>query len=297
MNVAKKMKKLFLHDHWQIGIANKSGNDPVGNLMKDISKVRWHSNEKGHYSADPFIIEENGKVYVFFEDFAYRDNEGCLAYVTFDGKKFGNKRLLWHVPFQQSYPHIIAHAGDYYCLPEESASEKLTLYKAMHFPDEWEKCKTLIDRPCVDATVIHYEALWWLFCTMAGDRVNTDLHMFYAEDLLGPWHAHAANPVGSDPGSARPAGNLYTEDGVLYRPAQNCAHTYGGGIVINRITELTPDRFAEEKMRELRVPRGSYGAHTISTSENYIAIDIKKRASCKEVLNKYCAYIKYTVRR
>jgi hypothetical protein len=35
-------------------------------------------------------------------------------------------------------------------------------------------------------------------------------------------------------------------EGVLYRPAQDCSRTYGGALVLNRVTRLTETAFAEE---------------------------------------------------
>src|SRR3569833_971384 len=79
-----------------------------------------------------------------------------------------------------------------------------------------------------------------------GAHLGADLHLWYAQDILGPWTPHAANPDKTDVGSARPAGATFESDGVLYRPAQDSSHTYGGRVVINRVLALTPETFREE---------------------------------------------------
>src|SRR5213596_456309 len=56
---------------------------------------------------------------------------------------------------------------------------------------------------------------------------------------LGPWRPHPGNPVKVDVRSSRPAGGPFLFGGNLYRPAQDCSRTYGGGITINRVTHLS----------------------------------------------------------
>ena len=63
----------------------------------------------------------------------------------------------------------------------------------------------------------------------------TDLHIWWSDDLFGQWRPHAANPVKIDARSARPAGTPFVHAGTLYRPAQDCSHTYGGAVAICRV--------------------------------------------------------------
>lgn len=292
MNASKIANKLFVHDHWKIGITHKKSDfDIFRSLPSATPHVQWLPEEQGHYYADPFLIEKNDLLYIFFEDYIFKSAQGSLAFMTFDGLSFGKKKGILSAPFHQSYPLIFSHQGDYYCLPEESANGKLILYKATKFPHQWEKCKVIIDRPCVDATIVHHENRWWIFCTMAGENVNKDLSLFWSDTLLGDWISHTQNPVRSDIASVRPAGKFFRRDYNLYRPAQDCSHTYGGDIVINRITHLSPTAFSEEFTTHTgSLAEKTFGVHTLSLSKNYIAFDVKQRASVREVLAKYQAY-------
>jgi hypothetical protein len=52
----------------------------------------------------------------------------------------------------------------------------------------------------------------------------------HADTITGPWIPHARWPVKIDIRGARPAGMMFNLDGRLFRPAQDCAETYGAGI-------------------------------------------------------------------
>src|SRR5204862_3507905 len=109
-----------------------------------------------------------------------------------------------------------------------------------------------------------------------------NLHLWYADDLEGPWQAHAVNPVKVDVRSSRPAGTPFYHEGILYRPAQNCSITYGGSTIVNRVSCLTPTQFKEEPVRELRHdPDGEYryGFHTLAAGDGFTVID----GRCEEV--------------
>jgi hypothetical protein len=83
-----------------------------------------------------------------------------------------------------------------------------------------------------------------------------------------------------DIAGARSAGTPFLFNGSLIRPAQDCSHTYGGAVVLNRISELTPTRFAEEPIGRIEPdPRSHYrdGVHTLCVSDGLILVDGKYR--------------------
>ena len=98
--------------------------------------------------------------------------------------------------------------------------------------------------------------------------------------MRGPWTPHAQNPVVVDVRCARAAGPPFAVDGALYRPGQDCSATYGGAVVIARIDELDPLRYAETIVSRVEAPRtGPYrdGLHTVSVSGDTIVLDGKRR--------------------
>jgi hypothetical protein len=82
--------------------------------------------------------------------------------------------------------------------------------------------------------------------------------------------------VKTDVRSSRPAGTPFYHDEHFYRPAQDCAVTYGDSIRINRIVRLTPTEFSEEPVARIRPPAGSpytQGFHTLSAGGDITVVD------------------------
>ncbi|MDQ3086109.1 MAG: hypothetical protein M3Q67_04825 [Actinomycetota bacterium] len=117
---------------------------------------------------------------------------------------------------------------------------------------------------------------WWLTCTDNEDNPDTNLLVWHASRLEGPWVAHAANPVKIDVRSARPGGTPFVHRGELYRPAQDCSRAYGGRVVVNRVTRLTPQEFAEEPAATFEPSAASPfpdGRHTLSAVGDITLVD------------------------
>jgi hypothetical protein len=127
-----------------------------------------------------------------------------------------------------------------------------------------------------DATLHRHDGRWWMFANIAanGAEIHDELHVFTSDTLLGEWTPLAGNPVKSDVRGARPAGRLFTEAGVLYRPSQICAPLYGAGIALQRVTRLD-ERFEEREERRI-VPasgEGVLGLHTINRAGDLSVTD------------------------
>ena len=101
------------------------------------------------------------------------------------------------------------------------------------------------------------------------------MHLFYADRLLGEWRPHPKNPVKSDARSSRPAGALFTRNGVLYRPAQVCVPRYGSGLAIQRVLKLTPQDYTERQVERLLADpaAGLFGLHTMNRAGDLTVVD------------------------
>jgi hypothetical protein len=180
-----------------------------------------------------------------------------------------------------SYPYLLEHEGDVYCIPESADVPGLHLYKATAFPYRWVECATLIEGlVAVDPTVFRHGDRWWLLCAEREGDHNSRLHAWYAPDLFGPWAPHAANPIKTDVRSSRPGGTPFVHAGQLYRPAQDLSHTYGGAVTINRVLRLTPTDFEEEPVTQVQPYADSRypdGLHTLSAFGPRTLIDGKRR--------------------
>jgi hypothetical protein len=278
---ARELAHRFLrHEQWNVGIIEA----PIESLLEtpQPTVARWlRRSARDEYYADPFGIVHDGKLTVFCEHLDRRIGPGRIVALDADGT--GPARTVDIGPsVHRSYPYLLQHAGRLYCIPETEAANEVALYEVESFPERWRRCATLISgRSLVDATPFQYEDRWWLAASVpAVGGAECELHLFYADQLTGPWRAHDANPVKVDVRSARPAGTPFWKDGVLYRPAQDSSKDYGGRVVINRVLELTTQNFEEEACAVVDPPLGGpyrSGLHTLAAVGNITLVDAKRK--------------------
>ena len=267
-------RQLFLAETWQIGMLNGSLEDVLSG--KNLSTKILGNQTREYYSADPFLIKNEGSDELIFEYYSYREQKGKIGIKHLQTEEI--KFIDFGDQIHRSYPFIIWQNGSCYCLPEQADSGKVTLYQL-------DKSGAIVNRydlitafAARDSTLVFYQNKWWLFCTAAGDLENASLHIFHSKHLHGPYDAHSNNPVKIDVRNARPAGNLFVKDGNLYRPAQNSALHYGHKVCINQVTCLNEISFKEELVTSIdAVSFGNFiGVHHIYTAEGQVLIDLKQ---------------------
>ncbi len=214
---------------------------------------------------------------ILCEEFDYSKSRGRIVYYeeSADDHTFSTKGVAIELPTHLSYPYLLEHEGEAYCIPETAQTREIALYKARDFPRDWEKVATLIkDFPGVDSSIFHFNGRWWLTCAKQDDRPWEKLFVWHAENLTGPWQPHSANPVKVNAHSSQPAGTPFVHEGNLYRPAQDCSERYGADVVVNHVTRLTPDEFHEEETAAIK-PFNQYpqGVHTLSSLDGFSLVD------------------------
>lgn len=272
----------FRRDRWNIGIVDS----PIHAFLRPgfQPRIRWFPPPRsGVYIADPFGIEAHGKRYLFYESFDYREYCGRLFAASLDASASTAGAVEVFVSAAHgSYPYVFKHEGQVYCVPETASLRKVVLYRAEELPAKWSEAGVLLDGvAALDSTLFRHEGRWWLFHTDL-DRGEpgewADLFAWHSDTLAGPWRRHERSPIKSDIASARPAGTPFVHEGCLYRPAQDCSKTYGGRVVINRVTRLTPGDFEETPAAYVEPDRqGPYpdGLHTLSALGDLTLVDGK----------------------
>ena len=230
--------------------------------------------------ADPFPLATPGQELLFIEEYVREAHRGRLAVVELDDSARGWRtvRTILELPTHLSYPLVFQWEGAWYLMPEQAATGSLELYRAEAFPERWIWHSTLLPGvAAADATLAQIDGRWWLFAAIAvGSGTAADeLHLFHADSPLGPWIAHARNPVVSDVRTARPAGRLFQRDGRWYRPAQDGAISYGHSIAILRIERIDLHGYQERIIQTIRptwLP-GLVATHTLNADAHLTAID------------------------
>lgn len=239
------------------------------------------------FNADAFGAPLDRGAAVLFEELDYAaGGQGriWLALLDENGKELA-RRQPDGLPTgsHMSYPFLFGDGGGTYMIPETGELGRVSLFRATRFPDQWAHAADLLTGAFfADTTLVKRDGLYWLFHSRidAESDVDLHLHLAFSDRLQGPYSPHPGNPVKISARSARCAGTPFLDrEGCLIRPAQNFCRTYGGSIVLNRVTTLTPQLFAEEEVAELR-PFDPYyrdGVHTLAIidEERYV-VDMKR---------------------
>jgi len=268
----------FWQEDWHIGIVDAT----VEELFRGgrLGPTRWLDGpSRRYYLADPFALD--GDQTILAEAYDHLTRRGHIAAVQANGTGPPVARPVIDAGGHMSYPQLIRSDGEVYCLPETCDQRRATLYRAVRYPDLWEPVAVLVDDfAATDATVFRHDGGWWLLCTDDELGSLTNLHVFHADELTGPWTPHLLNPVKIDVRSSRPAGPPFVVDGRLIRPAQDGSHGYGSAVVFNEITDLSADTFAETPVGRLDPPaHGPYrhGLHTVSPWGDRTLVDGKRK--------------------
>jgi hypothetical protein len=206
------------------------------------------------YVADPFMLKVDGTWYMFFEVVNEQSKKGEIGLATsVDGLEWDYRQIVLREPFHLSYPYVFEWQHEYFMVPETFQTKSVRLYKADLFPWQWSFVTTLLDgREFVDPSVARFGDKWCLFSSLGTPPRRAEcLHLFLADELMGPWREHPKSPViQGDAAIARPGGRVLVRDDRLVRFTQDCAVTYGRQVRAFEITRLTSDEFGERPASE-----------------------------------------------
>jgi hypothetical protein len=207
------------------------------------------------FVADPFMLREGDKWYMFFEVLNKRTQQGDIGLATSEnGLEWKYGQIVLDEPFHLSYPYVFQWDGQYWMIPESSRSSTIRLYRAVRFPLEWVLDRELLFGEYRDTTLFRHKDKWW----MATSPTNGVLHLFYAEDLRGPWTAHPQNPlVAGNIQRGRCAGRVVEVDGRLIRFAQDGFPSYGSRVRALEITVLDTLHYEEKEIDQSPILKGS----------------------------------------
>ena len=273
--------------HWRI--AMRVGGTPVPNSTSppDMSGLDWIESPRGHFYADPFVVEADGKRWVYFEDFDYATQLGSIACAEVRDGELGEALPVLDRPYHLSYPCVFRDNGTWYMVPESAAAGTVQLYRCTRFPNQWEFERELLRGFAVDTTVWIEDGMYWFFVTYWDPRGNAiQLWLYWAGSLDGAWTPHPANPISTDVRSARGGGAIFRHEGKLYRPSQDCSGEYGRSMTLNEVVVMDREHYREEPRVTLDPMwmKGLVGTHTYSRAGTVEVIDGKTQVPADQVL-------------
>lgn len=240
--------------------------------------------KKRYWAADPFLFEKDGITYLFYELFDRLKARGEIAYSVIKGSYITAPQIIIKEKYHLSFPNVFEYEKNIYMIPETCGNKTIQLFKAVQFPDQWEKVQIIkANCDCVDSILIGSIGRKRYLLTsllVAGNPCNVSNVIceidenFSILDEKGLTTSRYGN---------RNAGKIIVDiNNNLFRVGQNCMDYYGQGLVFYRITSIIPYveeevfSFDGESLREFfgNVRYPVEGIHTYNFNDNYEAIDL-----------------------
>lgn len=237
-------------------------------------------NTRRYTAADPFLFTEKGVTYLFAEIYDKKEKLGKIGYAVFDGERFSSWKIVIEEPYHLSYPFIFRWNGEIYIVPEANESNTLYAYKAVSFPDEWEKCEPILTgRRLADTTFWEKDGRRWMFTYDIASQKSKKLYLYeVGED--GKLKQCTDTFISADDASARPGGNFFQYQGDWIRVSQDCTGDYGVAVVFSRVLACSEEGYAEERLfrispKDVRInKRFVSGLHTYNANDSLEVIDL-----------------------
>jgi len=260
----------------RVGRGELPGFDPAASVeIKPVGNSYW---------ADPFLFENDGEVFLFYEDFRYDIRRGHISVGKLNGTDFQLIGPALTAPHHLSFPFVFRRGDDIFMLPETHQAGRLEIWRATDFPTGWELYSTALDGVgAVDSVLKEIDDTWWLFTNICRDSFNdhcSELHIFRTNGPeMTQIEPHRLNPVviGSD--QARGGGRVFRRDGRWFRSSQdNSGGVYGYGLNIMEIEELDIEHYRERRVRHITpdFTDGLIGCHQLDAAAGVFVIDTRK---------------------
>ena len=201
---------------------------PQGTILSD-QKTTFHvlPNTLTLCAMDSLVVEHEGETYIFAEVYSIVHHRGFIGYSRFDGKQFTKWKPIIKEKYHLSYPYVFEKDGEIYMIPESNEAREVYAYKAVSFPDTWEKAYVLksgvryVDTSRFEANGKEYAYTY---------DIDADPHQLLLYELQDGRMIGDGKLLSTDDAVARPGGYPFWEDGALIRPSQDCDGAYGKAV-------------------------------------------------------------------
>lgn len=227
--------------------------------------------------ADSFVIYENKKYYIFFEEFDIKERHGylCVGELNQNTNSLDNIKIILNEDYHLSFPNILKYQDRYYMIPESSENNTIDLYEFIVFPNELKKIKTLVKGNYADSVLLNKDNLWYLFTNKSEndtDLNSKNLSIFISNDFINDdFKEYHQNPVIIDSEFARMGGKFIQNNDKLFRISQDCKTRYGYKVNIMKVEILNQSEYKETLLKAIYPPDGYIAFHTLN-SDNYIEV-------------------------
>ena len=255
---------------------------PLGEILESgfLGSVQWLGSRAGtHYLADPFTWPGTGRL--LCEQRSVVEGNGSI--VAIDPGPDGTFRHISTIlagSSHHSYPCVVQDGEAVYFLPEAPERGGTVLYRLTEDSDPVPICRIAPGRRLADPTLFSLSATAIGSPILIWTSVSTTIFVCFT---LPPSRGHGSH-IAACRSRSTSAGHV--RRGFRFELAtrcivlgQDCAQTYGAGLVIHRVDLLTPDDYRETVVTRLRPdPSGPFphGMHTLSAEEGRVWLDGKR---------------------
>ena len=271
MQLKKLFYKAFVGGKWQIAYRELHAEE------KEQFEFAEAELPNGQWVADPFLIEVEGKHYLFCEQYETKLNRAGIGYFVFEDGVPVNKGIVIRRPYHMSYPCVFSYGDEIYMIPETSGNHTIEMYRAVRFPQKWELDTVLLENvQYVDSTVYDSgNGFYLLSYQKRGNGWATDV---FRLDMQSKKLSKVTEKL-YEANVARPAGSLMHTEGGLKRPAQDCSEKYGEALLIYAVDKLDDcglEEHCEEKLTvaQFGLPRKVHRIHTLNRNSRYEVVDV-----------------------
>ncbi|MDR3376359.1 MAG: hypothetical protein P4L98_21765 [Ancalomicrobiaceae bacterium] len=281
--IALRLRRLVVaRREWVVGWRRIRGDAVADTLAWPADDYAWLADDGQRYYADPHLHIHNGRPYLFVEEFPYATGKGILSASEWTGDGWTVPRPILEEAHHLSWPHVFAHDGQIWMVPESGGKRTLDLYRAVDFPYHWERADRLVDgRSLSDATFLRRADGWWLLAGCDdeyGAAPYDGLTLMHSDSLLSGWRPAGPPSVLVDARSARPAGKILSHGDAAIRVTQDCTTSYGAALCFARIDRLE-DGILEQTIVKRLPPQPDWqaiGVHTLNSAGDLEVIDINR---------------------
>lgn len=273
----RPLKEILREEYWNIAYRFCNDGETLLDGNHDVFAVLPGS--KRYWYADPFLFEHNEKVYLFVEMFDNVTEKGLVGVSVLCEDGFSVPGVVLEEKFHLSYPYVFEDGEEIYMMPETMDDGCIQLYKAVSFPDKWEKHTVLVGEKGMVDTVIFDK---WLIASRVTDTVKKETQLQLFNRYTG--EGHPINELVQGSQTSRGAGKVFEHGGKIIRPAQNClGGVYGAGLVFYSVDEISDNSYREREFfrldpSQIKLGSGSSaeGVHTYARCGRVEVVDIKK---------------------
>ena len=273
--------------HWRICLRGADSPKLLSGVPANRSGFRWIPCPPGHFYADPFLLQHQGQLWLYFEDYLYGAKRARISCAPVQPDlSIGASSVCLDLPYHLSYPLVFYHDGEVFMMPESVDNQSVELWRATNFPFSWKLEKTLFHGSLADTTPIFHGGRWYFFTTLCEPPGNAVFGaLFSADSLTGDWLHHPDSPISTDVRRARSAGVIQKVDNRLLRPVQDCSENYGRRIHVEEILKLTPDVYVGRPLHSIEPDwdKSLKGVHTYAFCTGIEVLDAVSFQELREI--------------